>query len=62
MPVYEYKCSGDCEGIVTKQRSIKEPDPGYNCETCNSVLERVYSNVGVTFNGSGFYTTDYAKK
>lgn len=62
MPVYEYKCTGDCEDIVTKQRSIKEDDPGYNCDTCNLPLKQVYSNVGVIFNGSGFYKTDYGKK
>ena len=62
MPAYEYKCIGSCEGIVVKVRSIKDNDPGYNCETCNSVLERVYSNVGAVFNGSGFYSTDNRKK
>jgi len=58
MPVYEYKCTGQCEGITIKQRSIKEDDPGYDCETCNLPLERVYSSVGAVFNGSGFYSTD----
>jgi putative FmdB family regulatory protein len=62
MPVYEYKCTGSCEGITIRQRSIKEDDPGYSCETCNSTLERVYSNVGALFNGSGFYSTDNRKK
>lgn len=62
MPVYEYRCTGKCESVVVKQRSIKEDDPGYNCEICNLPLERVYSNVGVVFNGSGFYTTDNGKK
>lgn len=28
------------------------------CDTCNLDYTRVYSNVGVTFNGSGFYSTD----
>jgi putative FmdB family regulatory protein len=62
MAIYEYKCSGKCEGIVIKQRSIKENDPGYQCETCNFDLERVYSNVGAVFNGSGFYSTDNRKR
>ena len=61
MPAYEYICN-DCGKEYVKTRSIKDPDPGYNCETCNSTLSRVYSNVGVTFNGSGFYKTDYGKK
>ena len=62
MPVYEYKCTGKCKGIVIKQRSIKEDDPGYECETCTLPLERVYSSVGAVFNGSGFYSTDNRKQ
>jgi len=61
MPVYEYKCIGKCEGIVIKQRSIKEDDPGYECETCTLPLERIYSVVETIFNGSGFYKTDNRK-
>jgi len=62
MPVYEYTCTGKCKGTIIKQRSIKEDDPGYDCETCNLPLERVYSNVGVVFNGSGYYSTDNRKR
>jgi putative FmdB family regulatory protein len=62
MPAYEYRCTGTCEGVVLKVRSIKEDDPGYGCETCNLPLERLYSNVGAVFNGSGFYSTDNRKK
>ena len=50
-----------CAQRYTKQRSIKEEDPGYKCETCNTTLVRVYSNVGAVFNGSGFYSTDNRK-
>jgi putative FmdB family regulatory protein len=38
MPIYEYKCLNECNGIVNKQRSITESDPGYLCETCNVQL------------------------
>jgi putative FmdB family regulatory protein len=61
MPVYEYKCSGHCHDIIIKQRSIKEEDPGYNCDDCNLPLERIYSSVGAIFTGSGFYSTDNKK-
>jgi putative FmdB family regulatory protein len=61
MPIYEYTCTNGCEGIIPKQRSIKEDDPGYSCETCKAPLKQVYSNVGVIFNGSGFYKTDNRK-
>jgi putative FmdB family regulatory protein len=57
VPAYEYKCK-ECTKDYVFVRSIKEDDPGYFCETCNLSLERVYSNVGALFNGSGFYSTD----
>jgi putative FmdB family regulatory protein len=61
MPAYEYTCTNTCEGVVIKVRSIKEDDPGYECETCTLPLERVYSNVAAIFNGAGFYSTDNKK-
>ncbi len=61
MPNYEYECSNSCNGTILKFRSIVEKDPGYDCETCNLPLVRVYSNVGAVFNGSGFYSTDNRK-
>ena len=60
MALYEYDCM-PCGQRYTKERSIKEDDPGYKCETCNKSLVRVYSDIGVTFNGSGFYKTDNRK-
>jgi putative FmdB family regulatory protein len=54
---YEYSCP-KCNTRVVKQRSISSDDPGYTCETCKSDLIRVYYPIGVTFNGSGFYSTD----
>jgi putative FmdB family regulatory protein len=57
MAIYEYNCATCSENFI-KQRSITTEDPGYKCETCNTDLTRVYSNVGAVFNGSGFYSTD----
>lgn len=57
MPTYEYICD-KCNTEYSKIRSIKDPDPGYSCDTCNLALTRVYSKVGAVFNGSGFYSTD----
>ncbi len=61
MPVYEY-LREQCNKQSTKVRSITDSDPGYSCETCNVPLNRVYSNVGAVFNGSGFYSTDNRKR
>jgi putative FmdB family regulatory protein len=61
MALYEYNCS-TCADNVIKERPIASEDPGYKCDTCNTDLTRVYSNVGAVFNGSGFYSTDNRKK
>jgi putative FmdB family regulatory protein len=60
MALYEYDCM-PCGTRVVKERSISSNDPGYQCETCNKPLVRVYSNVSAIFNGTGFYSTDNRK-
>ena len=57
MAFYEYRCS-ECKNETTVSRGMAEEDPGYTCKTCNIPLNRVYSKVGVSFKGSGFYSTD----
>ena len=57
MPIYEYECL-NCKIKDAFVRGINDKDPGYRCKTCNLSLTRVYSNIGVTFSGSGFYSTD----
>lgn len=37
-------------------------DPVATCEVCGEPVERVFRPVAVHFKGSGFYTTDYARK
>lgn len=61
MAIYEYSCT-NCKDNFIKQRPIGSEDPGYKCDVCNSDLNRVYSNVGAVFNGSGFYSTDNRKR
>ena len=60
MPVYQYKCA-DCNEVTEEVRGIAENVPDLFCKTCNLPLKRLYSNIGVTFNGSGFYKTDNRK-
>jgi len=57
MALYEYKCKS-CDASVTIARGITEKEETPACGTCNILLNRVYSSVGVTFSGSGFYSTD----
>jgi putative FmdB family regulatory protein len=57
MPIYEYKCK-QCDTKVTRNKSVTQLDDVESCETCGNELKRVYSSIGVTFSGSGFYSTD----
>lgn len=60
MPTYEYACRG-----CTRRFEIVQPitaDPLTTCEECGGKLHRVLFPVGVVYKGTGFYTTDYARK
>ena len=59
MPIYEYRCRNGHTIEVTQSMS---DDPVTTCEECGAPVERVYHPIAVHFKGSGFYTTDYAKK
>lgn len=57
MALYEYKCN-TCNQSITVARPMSEKEIIPLCAACKSPLSRVYSSVGVAFNGSGFYSTD----
>jgi putative FmdB family regulatory protein len=59
MPIYEYRCADGHQFEVIQSMS---DDPVTECEVCGKPVERVFHPVAVHFKGSGFYTTDYAKK
>jgi putative FmdB family regulatory protein len=59
MPIYEYRCENDHTFEVMQSMA---DDPVTICEVCGAPVERVFRPVAVHFKGSGFYTTDYAKK
>jgi putative FmdB family regulatory protein len=59
MPIYEYRCQNGHTFEVIQSMS---DDPVETCEICGAPVERVFHPVAVHFKGSGFYTTDYAKK
>jgi putative FmdB family regulatory protein len=59
MPTYEYRCLNGHNFEVIQSMS---DDPVETCEVCGAPVERVFHPVAVHFKGSGFYTTDYAKK
>jgi putative FmdB family regulatory protein len=59
MPIYEYRCTNGHEFEVFQAMA---DDPVSVCEECGAPVERVFRPVAVHFKGSGFYTTDYARK
>jgi putative FmdB family regulatory protein len=59
MPIYEYRCRNGHTFEVFQSMS---DDPVEACEECGAPVERVFHPVAVHFKGSGFYTTDYARK
>jgi putative FmdB family regulatory protein len=59
MPIYEYRCRNGHQFEVSQPISA---DPVSVCRECGEPVERVFHPVAVHFKGSGFYTTDYARK
>jgi putative FmdB family regulatory protein len=59
MPIYEYRCRNGHTFEVFQSMS---DDPVTACQECGAPVERVFHPVAVHFKGSGFYTTDYARK
>jgi len=59
MPIYEYRCTS---GHKFEAFQAMADDSLTACEVCEAPVERVLSAPAIHFKGSGFYTTDYAKK
>lgn len=59
MPIYEYRCA---KGHTFELFQSMSEEPVAVCVECGASAERVLSAPAVHFKGSGFYTTDYARK
>ncbi len=59
MPIYEYKC--DNGHVFDVMQKLSE-DPLTSCVECDAPVRKVLHPVGISFKGSGFYSTDYSKK
>jgi len=60
MPTYEYRCSA-CDHRFERFQKMSD-EAVRDCESCGGEVQRVLFPVAVHFKGSGFYTTDYARK
>ncbi len=59
MPIYEYKCEN---GHVFDVMQKMSEDPLKECRECGASVKKVLQPVGISFKGSGFYSTDYNSK
>jgi putative FmdB family regulatory protein len=59
MPTYEYRCEN---GHVFEALQSMSEDALTVCEVCGAPCQRLLSAPAIHYKGSGFYTTDYARK
>lgn len=59
LALYTYVCPG-CSDTKTIKRLIEEEEQIPVCPVCDRMMRREY-RFGVTFKGTGFYTTDKNK-
>ena len=57
MPTYGYRCGSCGHQFEIVQRISDEPLT--TCTQCQGKLSKMLYPVGISFKGSGFYTTDY---
>jgi putative FmdB family regulatory protein len=60
VPIYEYRCD-DCGNLFEMLQKFSDA-PIETCDLCGGPLRKVLHPVAIHFKGSGFYTTDYARK
>ena len=60
MPIYEYECVSCNHRFELKQGFDAEPTE--SCPRCQGFSRRLFHAPVVIYKGSGFYTTDYARK
>ena len=56
MPTYSYRCT-ECDTAFDIQQSFTDSSLTV-CPTCQGKLRKVFSAIGVSFTGSGFYRND----
>jgi len=60
VPIYDYQCAVCGHRFELRQGFDAEPIEA--CPRCQGQAHRRFHSVTVIYKGSGFYTTDYARK
>ena len=60
MPTYGYRCDS-CGNEFDLRQSFHD-EPKADCPRCKNAAQRLFHAPPVIYKGSGFYTTDYARK
>jgi len=56
VPTYSYRCT-ECDTAFDIQQAFTD-NTLTECPACGGKLRKVYSSIGVSFTGSGFYRND----
>ncbi|MBA2375269.1 MAG: FmdB family transcriptional regulator [Actinomycetota bacterium] len=59
MPIYEYKCENNHVFDIMQKMA---DDSLTQCVECGAPVRKIMHPVGISFKGSGFYSTDYSGK
>ena len=60
MPRYSYRCTS-CDHEYDQREGFGAPSE-VECPACSGLARRKFHAVPIIYRGSGFYTTDYARK
>lgn len=60
MPTYSYRCT-ECDAAFDIHQAFSDASLTV-CPTCGGMLRKVFSPIGVSFTGSGFYRNDSRAK
>lgn len=56
MARYDYRCTS-CGNVFEVEHGMTER-PEVTCPSCGGAADKVFSAIGIKFEGSGFYNTD----
>ena len=60
MPIYEYQCDS-CDHRFEMKQGF-DAATTQDCPLCSGTCKRKFHSPTVIYKGSGFYTTDYARR